>query len=786
MKKIDVRLLRSIKNSKGQFISITVMVVLALTIYVSLSMVADNLNDSISQYYDVTNFGDVFVEVVRIPKSAIDQLHNIEGIEEAQGRISSDVPLRVEDPNEKVRVRVVSLPPPEIDAINDIYVIDGRDLQRDSKATMVLQQFSDAREIQLGDRITPYIGGREYDLNVAGIVGSPEYIYLMENEQALLPAPEKFGVIYVTESFAQSVLGYQGSYNEVVIRIKEDYIHRIDDIVDELEEQLDRYGVKRTIKREDQLSHSMMMQEVESLESMSTAITLLFLIVAAVIINIMLSRIVKNDRMSIGVMKALGYNNLDVLGHYTKFSLLIGLAGSIIGTILSIPLSAAFTDLYILYMNIPMFEMKVYYIYIVYGIVLTSVFCIVSGLIGARSVLKIFPADSMRPEAPKAGGRIWLEKVKMIWKRISFSWKMVIRNMFRNKKRAAFLVIGIALTYSIIMVPIFMSSVFNNMFMLQYGEFQRMQYNIDFSKPMNSNALRELSQIIEVDRLEPKAEVPFELRNGWKKKVVGVIGVPRDTKFYHFKNPSGQKVNLPKRGILLSEMVANSLGIKVGDEIVVKNYMPDKEDKIVEVKGIIEQYLGINAYMDIEAMNDLLGEKGTITGALVDSEDEVVTKLRDVQNIRQVQSVEDMKNSFLEFMDMMLYSVGVYMLFGAILGFAIVYNVTIISIGERMMEFSSLRVLGFGKKEIYKLVSRENGLMTIIGILLGVPLGYGMCVGLVSAVSTDIYSIPILISPSSYVITAIATFLIVLVAQLATIRKIYRMNFIDALKNRIS
>ena len=786
MRKIDVRLLRLIKNAKGQFISISVMVVLALTIYVSFSMVADNLNDSIFQYYEVTNFSDIFVEVVRIPKSAIDQLHNIEGIEEAQGRISSDVPLRVEDPNEKVRVRLVSLPPPEIDPINGIYTLEGRELQRDSKAAMVLQQFSDAREIKLGDRITPYIAGREYDLNVAGVVGSPEYIYLMENEQALLPAPEKFGVIYVTESFAQSVLGYQGSYNEVVITVKEDDIHRIDDIVDELEEQLDRYGVKRTTKREDQLSHSMMMQEVESLEAMSTAITLLFLIVAAVIINIMLSRIVKNDRMSIGVMKALGYNNLDVLGHYTKFSLLIGLVGSVVGTILSIPLSAAFTDLYIMYMNIPMFKMKVYYIYIVYGIVLTSIFCIVSGLIGARSVLKIFPADSMRPEAPKAGGRIWLEKVKMIWKRISFSWKMVIRNMFRNKKRAAFLVVGIALTYSIIMVPIFMSTVFNDMFMIHYGEFQQMQYNIDFAKPMNSNALRELSQIIEVEHMEPKAEVPFELRNGWKKKVVGVIGVPRDTKFYHFENPLGQKVTLPKSGIVLSEMVANSLGVKVGDQIVVKNYMPDKEDKVIEVKEIIEQYLGINAYMDIEAMNDLLGEKGTITGALVDSKDEVVTKLRDVQNIRQVQSVEDMKNSFLEFMDMMIYSVGVYMLFGAILGFAIVYNVTIISIGERMMEFSSLRVLGFEKKEIYKLVSRENGLMTIMGILLGVPLGYGMCVGLVSAVSTDIYSIPILISPSSYIITAIATFLIVLVAQLATIRKIYRMNFIDALKNRIS
>lgn len=785
MKKLDVRLLRLIKNSKGQFISLAVMVILALTVYVSFSMVADNLNDSIFHYYELTSFADVFVEAVKIPKTAIDQLHKIEGIEAAEGRISSDVPLRVEDPNEKVRVRVVSLPKEE-GGINSVYTIEGKEVQGNPKSTAVLQQFFDARGMSLGDRITPYIGGREYPLDIVGVVGSPEYIYLMENEQALLPAPEKFGVIYVTEDFAQTALGYQSSYNEVSIKIKEEYIHKIDDIVDEIEDQLDPYGVERIIERENHLSHSMMIQEIESLEGMSTAITLLFLIVASVIINIMLSRIVKNDRMAIGVLKALGYNNFNVIGHYTKFSLAIGLVGSVIGILLSIPLAAAFTSMYMFYFNIPMFQMNVYYIYIVYGILLTSVFCVISGLIGARSVLKILPADSMRPEAPKTGGRIWLEKVKFIWNRINFSWKMVIRNILRNKKRAAFLMIGIALTYGITMVPIFMSSVWNNMFEMQYGEFQTMQYNIDFATPMNSNALRELSQIIEVDHMEPKAEVAFELKRGWKDKVVLVIGVPRDTDFYHFKSLSGERLLLPKNGIVLSERLATSLGVDIGDEITINNFMPDKEDKSIVVKGLVEQYLGTNAYMDIDALNDLLGEKDTITGALVNSRDEVVSKLRDVKNIRQVQSVEDMKNSFLEFMDLMIYSVGVMMVFGGILGFAIVYNVTIISISERMMEFSSLRVLGFEKKEIYKLISRENGAMTLLGILLGAPLGYGMCVAIVSSLSTDLFSIPVIINPSTYIITAIATFFFVVIAQLATARKIYRLNFIDALKNRIS
>lgn len=785
MKKLDVRLLRLIKNSKGQFISVTMVVILALTIYVSLSMVGDNLNNSIFQYYDITNFGDILIEVTKVPKAAVDELYRIEGIKAAQGRISSDVPLRVEDPNEKVRVRIHSLPQEEA-TINGLYTIEGQKLQGDAKTTVVLQQFSDARGIQLEDKITPYIAGREYSLEVIGIVGSPEYIYLMENEEQLITAPEKFGVIYVTEDFAQSVLGYQGSYNEVMIKIEEDQLHRIDRILEDIEDQLEPYGVRRSIKREDQLSHSMMMQEVDQLEMMAKATTILFLMVAAVIINIMLSRIVKKDRKAIGVMKALGYSNFNIMGHYAKYSLMIGLIGSILGIILSIPLSAVFTNVYILYMNVPLFQMRIYYSYIVYGILLTSIFCIVSGLIGARSVMKIMPADSMRPEAPKSGGRIWLEKIKPVWNRISFSWKMVIRSILRNKRRGAFLVFGIALTYSVTMVPIFMSTVWQNLFELQYGEFQRMDYSIDFSKPMTNHALRELSQVVDIEYIEPKAEVAFELKNGWKKKVVSLVGLPQDTKFYHFKNTTGEPMTLPKNGMLLPERLANSLGVEVGEGILIKSFMPDQEEKFIEVKGIIQQYLGTNAYVDLEVMNDLLGEKGLITGALVDSEDDIITKLRDIKNIRQVQSVEDMQNSFMEFMDMMIASVGVLMLFGGVLGFAIVYNITIISISERMLEFSSLRVLGFDKKEIYKMITRENGLMTFLGILLGVPTGYGMCVGIVSSLTsaTDLFSIPVIININIYIITAIATIIFVVVAQLATLRKIHHLNFMDALKSR--
>lgn len=206
MKKLDLRLFRSIKNSKGQFISITVTIIVAIVIFVSFSMVADKLRNSIFRYYEITNFSDITARVSKIPASAIDDLLSIDGIVDVQGRVVADVPLRVEDPDEKVRVRIVSVPS-EDDSINRLYTIAGEEIGDSLYSTAVIQQFFVGREMNFGDIITPYIGGKTYPLEVVGEVGSPEYIYLMENEQTLLPEERGFGIIYVTEEFAQSTLG---------------------------------------------------------------------------------------------------------------------------------------------------------------------------------------------------------------------------------------------------------------------------------------------------------------------------------------------------------------------------------------------------------------------------------------------------------------------------------------------------------------------------------------------------------------------------------------------------
>jgi putative ABC transport system permease protein len=783
MKKLDIRLLRMIKHSKGQFISVTVIVAAALCIYVLFNITSINIKNAAKDYYNATNINDIHVQLVKLPSAAIDDLKSIEGIKEVQGRISFDVPLRVRDKDEKVQIRILSLPG-DNEKINKLYPSNNKRAKLGNDNAILIEQFAKARNISPGDYITPYINGKVHNLKVSNIASSSEFVYLMENEQSLMPAAEKFGVVYVSEEFAQSAYGYKGSYNELLITVKDG--SRIDDIVDVVEKRLDKYGIKRITKLEDQISNKVLTEKMDGIDKMANTIPVLFLMVAAIIIAILLSRVVNNDRIAIGVLKALGYSNLRVLFHYAKYAMAIGIIGSAVGITGGILLSGPLSQVFVSYFNIPLTKIDIYYAYIAKAIALTSSFCILSGLWGSRTALGILPADSMRPEVPRSGKRIFLEKISFIWSRLSFSWKMVIRNILRTKRRFILLVLGLSLTYGINTVPLYEADAMPAMFELQYGEYQKMDYTINFTHPMNKSIVNDIKHLIDTSRVEGKLEYPFELKNGWYKKAVNIIGVEANTSFYKFVDVNNKEVKLKENGIFITEALAKTLNIKQGDKIIVKNFLPGKKDVVLEVNSVIRQYLGINAYMNIKEMQNLLIDKEMITGVNLDSKDNVKEKLEDIKNISSVSSVGDMKNSFMQFLDTLIIATRFYMLFGGILGFAIIYNSTIIGISERNMEFASLRVMGFDKKDIFRMISRENFLMAGIAILLGIPLGLGMIKGIAQSFSSEMITFPLIFSPRIFIYAAIATVFFVIIAQLATLKKVYNLNFIDALKSRIS
>jgi putative ABC transport system permease protein len=760
-----------------------VIIATALCIYMLFNLTNINIRQGVDIYYQQSNVNDLHVQLVRIPASALRELRRLEGVDEVQGRVSFDVNLQTSADQERATLRLISLPP-DGERINRLFWLQGMPALPEANDIIMLQQFAEARAFHLGDTVTPVINGTPSNMKVSGIVANVEFVYLMENDQALLPAPEKFGVGYINEAFARHVFGFSGSYNELLITLKPGANH--DQVIDGLEKQLDRYGLQRITKLEDQLSHNLLMQKMDGIEKMQVILPVLFLLVAAIVIVIMLSRIVNNDRIPIGVMKGLGYSDGQILLHYSKYALAMGLIGAAVGIAGGIVLSGPMTRVFVYYFNIPVVRMNMQPGLILNALLLTGGFCVASGLMGARPVLQITPADAMRPAPPRSGKRVALEQIPALWQRLSVAWKMVVRNIVRAKRRFMFLVLGLGLAYAITTVPLYQSNALAAMFDLQYGVYQKMDYTITLTNPRLQTVQYHIKELVPSKAVEPRLEYPFLLTHGWIEKSAILIGVPADTVFYEFRDASNRLLQLKPGMLFLTEALAKTLRVKTGDVLVIRNFMPDREDVTVQVGGIVKQYLGSNAFMDLKTMQDMLMGDEIINGVNVATTADVKAILRNADGVASVKSANDMKSDFLEFMDTIVLATRAYMFFGGILSFALIYNATLIGIMERSQEFSAMRVMGYSSREIFSIISRETLLMAACAIGIGVFLGRGMMISLAESFSTEMVTFPRLYPARIFVEAAVALIVFVLIAQLATYRKIKNLQFVDVLKSWIS
>ena len=332
-----------------------------------------------------------------------------------------------------------------------------------------------------------------------------------------------------------------------------------------------------------------------------------------------------------------------------------------------------------------------------------------------------------------------------------------------------------------------MSGVIDQLMNKHFTEFQKMEYNITFQKPVDSSTVYDMTYLVDVDAIEGKIEYPFTISHGNKEKTALILGLKRDTQFYELQDSDGNPVSIPNKGILLSKNLASALGIEKGDSVRLKSFIPGREDVYTQVRGIIKQSLGMSGYMNIDYMGDLLLEQNLITGVFLDSQDDKLNeKLIKAPNISSVMSSEASRAVYDEYMTMMILSIGFMVVFSGILGFAIVYNATIVNLNSREMEFSSMRVLGFTRNEIFRMILKENNILLIGGILLGIPIGTIFAGYSGAALSTDIYNFEMTPTFWAFILSTIYTIIFVTIAQFATYRKVQSLDFLGALKSRES
>jgi putative ABC transport system permease protein len=783
------KMLRDLRENKGAYIACLVIIIIGLMLFTSLDIVTNNLKLSKENFYREQNFADGFAEVKAMPQAEVKKLEDIAGIDKLSARKVKDVKVLMPDTDENVYLRLVSIDPDEANAINGVDLMQGMPLGPKQPNILIDNKFYEANELKLNQEIDVIADGKTRMLRIAGIGRSPEYVYALRSSSEMMPSPKTFGIAFVPFDVMDSMFIDKGTINSIVFTLKQGAM--FEDVEEKLKAELKPYGQYSVYPRKDQVSDSILTMELQSMEAIARAMPLLFLSIAGVILYIMLKRIVEQQRGQIGILKAFGYTQREIVLHYMSYAVFVGIIGGLIGALLGIALSYPLTSMYQMFFNMPGLSGKFSPVSLIIGILLSLGFSTIAGFQGARNVLALQPAEAMRPPAPPSGRKTLFEKCAFLWNMLTVQGKMAIRNVSRSKGRAVFIFTGIMFSFAIIGLTWSMNDLIQMMLFDQYEKVETYDVKVVLSNPKNQDkAYRELAKFKGVNWVEPMAEIPVTLKNKWREKDVVLIGLPENSRNYNILDKYYNKIQPPKNGILLSERLAKLLDAKAGMMLKVESYMMEtaEDDKHVQVTGVIPQYLGVNAYMEIGALQELLGRGKLATSFSVrmDKHDIELLKseYRSSAVIDDISKQEERYTQSKELMASFGSMIYIYAVIGIIIGFAIIYNSSVVSLSERSHEIATMMVLGMTHKEVLSVVTFEQWSVGIFAMIAGIFMSKVMLIGMSGALSNDLYSIPTSTTPSSYFIAFFVTSLSIWVAQRAATRKIENMDLSGALKSR--
>lgn len=785
------KLLREIQSNKGVYLACIVVIIIGLLSYTSMSIVLENLERAQSNFYKNTHFADGFAKLTGYPESQVDNLSHLTGIDKVEGRILKDARLFEEESDSNRSLRLVSMSfanPPEL---NQIQLFSGRLPEENSLEILVDPKFFAANALSLGDRLTLILEGKRSTFTVVGTAQSPEFIYSMRSAQELYPDPETFGIGYLPQSSLKALVKESGQVNDIVFSLEPGA--KFDDVKELLQTELKPYGLQSIFPRKDQMSHAILEGELNGLRSTAKALPMVFLGVSSIILYTMLRRLIEQQRGSIGTMKAFGFTNREIILHYLSYPLLIGGLGGLCGGLTGIALSFPLTALYEEFFALPGLQSTFSLKYLFLGTALSLAFSLLSGIKGSLDVLRLDPAEAMRPAAPGSAQKTPLEKFPILWQSFSSQTQMGVRNVFRAPVRSIFTIVGMAVVFSLMSVSWSMENMMDKLTTFQFKQVQTYDVKIALNSPAASRSLQyALAQEPGITKLEPLLEVPAALRNQWHKKEVAVLGISPDSTLYHVLDQKGNKVPLPEDGILLSERLAHLLQVEVGDSLQVESPLSRdfiaEQDQTLIVRGVIPQYVGLNAFMEIGALQDFLQQGEIATSMLIQMNSEDISALKSkYRDAGQVGSIESAKESSAKIEEMMgSYGFTIYFLavLAGIAGFALIYNSSIISLSERQRELASLRVMGMTPKEVLKVITSEQWLLTLLGVLLGIPLSFALSEAMGQSMSSDLFAVPTEIPLSALLGAVSGTALSVWIAQTQAHRKIKSLPFVEILATK--
>ncbi len=783
MSVLDRKLRRELLASKGVLAAIIAIITVGICCFVGMASLYFNLEDSRRSYYAQTRMADFSVQLKKLPLNELERIRSIPGVMELQPRILFEVTADIEGVLKPIAGQVVSLPDEPAPVINNILIRRGGYFTNERQEEVIINDaFARAHKLKPGDSLHVLLNNRRQKLTIVGTAISAEYVYII-GPGSFVPDPQTYGVFYLKHGFAEEAFDYEGACNQVVGLLNPDVRERPDAILDEIELRLDDYGVASTTPRRDQPSHLFLMSEIEGLKVNATVLPAIFLGVAALILNVLMTRIAEQQRTIVGTLKALGYSNRQLFGHFVKFGLAIGLFGGMLGTLGGYAMAGALTKVYVQYYELPRLVNQPYWWILSGGMLISVVFSVAGTLRGIRLILKLNPAEAMRPKPPAKGHSVLLERVKPFWSRLDFRWQIVIRGIFRQRMRTLAGLFAAAMGSSLLLVTFHMSDAVCEMIEFQFDKVLLSDYDISFKEERNIGAYYEAQKLPGVDFAEPQFQVGCTFRNGQYEKQGGITGLLPDARLTIPREANGTRIRIPKAGLVLTRRLAEQLKVEVGQAVTIEPVDGRKAVFKMPVMRIVDSYMGNAAYADLHALNHLVGETDTITMLQLkvqpgrENERAFYEQIKHLPVVQSVTPVRGNKETMERLIaEQMGVAIGVITLFAGLIFFGSVLNASLISLAERQQEIATFRVLGYTSREVGAIFLRESLCINLMGSFLGLGIGYWLSYEIGRLWNTDLFRLPFIIHAESWCWPIIAGVVFTLLAHIPVHRSISHMN----------
>lgn len=786
MRALDLKLLRDLWHLRGQALAIALVLTGGVATFVMSRSTLDALHDTRAAFYQETRFADVFASLKRAPESLRERIAAIPGVAAVETRVVTQVNVDLPGFPEPVKGRLVSVPDSGAPLLNDVYLRRGRliDPARDDEA-LVSEAFAEAHGLDPGDTLSVVINGRYKRLTLVGVVLSPEVVYQLA-PGAVIPDFRRYSVLWMARRPLATANDMDGAFNDVALSIAAGASAQA--AIDRLDGLLAPYGGLGAYTREDQVSHRYLNEEFRQLEQMAVMYPVMFLGVAAFLLNVVVSRLVSTQREQIAMLKAFGYGNGAVTLHYVKLILAITLLGDLGGVALGVWMGQGLGDLYMDYYRFPFLLYRLDPALVLVAVLISAAAALSGTLFAVRAAARLRPAEAMRPEAPPVYRATLLERIGL-QRLLAPPSRMILRHLERRPFKALLSVVGIALSYAILMLGSFFGDAVDFLVDVQFRQIQREDMTVSFVETTGRGALFELQSLPGVRHAEGVRGVAVRLRNGYRTYRTGLQGLERTGRLQRVLDESLRPIPLPEGGLLLSDYLGELLGAGVGDRVTVEILEGERPVYQVPVARVITQFVGVAAYMDRTALNRLLREGDVITGALLAADRHTRNAIYDELKARpRVAGVEVREYAIDNFNELMAQSINLFSFFVVILAgsiaFGVVYNSARIALAERGRELASLRVLGFTRGEISYILLGEMALLTLAALPVGFLIGQGMAAYMIETMQSELFRIPYVLEARTYAFAALVVLVASALSALIVRRRLDRLDLVAVLKTR--